>query len=71
MLSRKAFTLAEFLVATTVLVILSAMTVLTIGKVSEKAISESVSIKTLTAVADLDRAVRDGTLGSYEMTFAS
>lgn len=71
MLSRKAFTLAEFLIATTVLAILSAMTVFTVSKISDKAVAESVSSKTLSAVADLDRAVRDGTLGSYEMTFAS
>ena len=71
MLSRKAFTLAEFLIATTVLAILSAMTVFTVSKISDKAVAESVSTKTLSAVADLDRAVRDGTLGSYEMSFAS
>ncbi len=71
MLSRKAFTLAELIIATTVLAILSAMTVFTVGKISDKAVAESVSSKTLSAVADLDRAVRDGTLGSYEMAFAS
>lgn len=62
MLSRKAFTLAEFIIATAVLAILSAMTAFTVSKISDKAVAESVSAKTLSSVADLDRAVRDGTL---------
>lgn len=71
MLSAKAFTLAELLVATTILAIMSAVTVFTVGNLSGVALVESVRNKTLSSVADLDRAVRDGTLGSYEMTFES
>ncbi|MFB0964699.1 MAG: prepilin-type N-terminal cleavage/methylation domain-containing protein [Patescibacteria group bacterium] len=62
MLSRKAFTLAEFMIVTVVLAILSSMTVFTVSKISDRAIADSVSAKTLSTLANLDRAVRDGTL---------
>lgn len=67
----KAFTLAELLVATSILAIMAAVTVFAVRNVSSVALVESIRNKTLSSVADFDRAVRDGALGSYEMAFTS
>lgn len=71
MRSNKGFTLAELLVATTIVVIMAAATAFTVGTISTKAAEENIRTRVASSVADLDRGVRDGAIGSYEMTFSS
>lgn len=71
MVSSKAFTLAELLVAVTILAVVTSATVFSLGKFSEKLSADTASARVASPVADLDRAVRDGSIGSYEMAFQS
>lgn len=58
--SKNAFTLAELLVVTAILAIVSVTAFLTVEKLSDAAIADSVKNKALASFSDLDRAVRDG-----------
>lgn len=60
MFSKNAFTLAEILVAVTIVAIVSATAFMTVEKLSNAAVADSVRSKTLSTISDLDRAVRDG-----------
>lgn len=71
MRSPKAFTLAELLVGVTILAIVSSATVYSLGGFSKKFGTEAASVRITSPVADLDRAVRDGSIGSYELGFQS
>ena len=68
---QRAFTLAELLVAVAILAIVSSVSFSAIGALSSKAAEESVRSMVQSAVTNLDRQVRDGTIGSYEATFRS
>lgn len=59
MRSKKAFTLAEIMIAATVVAVLSAMAVFTAGTLSQKAVAESLRMKITSEVSSLDRSVRD------------
>jgi prepilin-type N-terminal cleavage/methylation domain-containing protein len=66
---RRAFTLAEILVAVAILAIVSSVSLTAIGKLSSNASEESIRKKVQSSISDLDRQVRDGTIGSYEAAF--
>lgn len=62
MLSKKAFTFAELMVATVIVAILSGVAVATVGALGERAVTEALRAKISVAVSGFDRSVRDRTL---------
>lgn len=71
MLAKKAFTLVELLVVATILAIVATGFGYSMRSLSESAQVDAVRSKVVSSVDNLDRAIRNASVGSYEMTFAS
>ena len=71
MVSQKAFTLVELLVAVMILAVVSSAAVFSLGGFSTKMSEETVRNRISLPIADFDRAIRDGSIGSYQMSFSS
>ena len=68
---KKAFTLVELIVVVAILAIVAAGLGYSMRSLSEKAQTDAVRSKISSSVENLDRAVRNGSVGSYEMAFSS